>query len=304
MTESEFTDITPEFGRSLYEHIRMESRLTPSITSGNYLIRSENTKPVEQWNDSDIADWLLRTSSDIGTDYTELCGEKFVRLTGPEIMDMTERDFLDVSPVHGKQLFSSIQRSLSSWRISSECTCMKNYDNVSPMNPYEDENGSDRENTPASGLSNPASGELTNPPVIIKKRGRGRPSNPNKKGKKKAENSYGRLWEFLRDLLKNPDMCPRIIKWDNHDEGLFRFVQSNEVARIWGERKGNKDMTYEKLSRAMRYYYKSKVLQAVVGRRLVYRFGPNATDWRVSDPNFERKKKSETMMRQDFSATH
>uniref|UniRef100_A0A0A9YQZ1 ETS homologous factor n=1 Tax=Lygus hesperus TaxID=30085 RepID=A0A0A9YQZ1_LYGHE len=286
MTESEFTDVTPEFGKSLYEHIKMESSLTP-VTSGDYLVQSETIKPVEQWNDSDIADWLVRTSIDIGVDYTELCGEKFVHLTGPEILDMTERDFLTISQEHGKQLFNSIQRGLSSWQ---------NDVHVPPMQTYEDENGSDRENTPSSGLSKPVVPEHSNPPGIVQKRRRGRPSNPNKKGKKKPENSYGRLWEFLRDLLKNPDMCPRIIKWENHDDGLFRFVQSNEVARIWGERKGNKDMTYEKLSRAMRYYYglknpNSHCLTAN-RKRLVYQFGPKATNWRVEDPNFDKRDKT------------
>ena len=29
-----------------------------------------------------------------------------------------------------------------------------------------------------------------------------------------------------------------------------------------------------------RYYYKSQVLLPVFGRRLVYKFGPNATGWR------------------------
>ncbi|KAH9522654.1 hypothetical protein DERF_006220 [Dermatophagoides farinae] len=52
------------------------------------------------------------------------------------------------------------------------------------------------------------------------------------------------------------------------------------VAKMWGERKQNPRMTYEKLSRAMRYYYKSQVLLPVFGRRLVYKFGPNATGWR------------------------
>lgn len=34
------------------------------------------------------------------------------------------------------------------------------------------------------------------------------------------------------------------------------------------------------LLRGFRYYYKSQVLLPVFGRRLVYKFGPNATGWR------------------------
>lgn len=35
-----------------------------------------------------------------------------------------------------------------------------------------------------------------------------------------------------------------------------------------------------------RYYYKGGVFEAVLGRRLVYKFGKNAKNWRPSNPNF------------------
>lgn len=61
------------------------------------------------------------------------------------------------------------------------------------------------------------------------------------------------LWEFIRDLLCDPEHCPRIISWENEREGVFRVVHSTEVARLWGEKKNNKKtMTYEKLSRSLR----------------------------------------------------
>ena len=76
---------------------------------------------------------------------------------------------------------------------------------------------------------------------------------------------------------------PSFIRWERREDGVFKFVQSDKVAKMWGERKQNPKMTYEKLSRAMRYYYKSKVLLPVFGRRLVYKFGPNATGWRLTE---------------------
>lgn len=69
-----------------------------------------------------------------------------------------------------------------------------------------------------------------------------------------AASSVYHLWEFIRDLLKDPKFCPKIIKWENKPEGIFRVVQSNEVAKLWGSKKKNRSkMTYEKLSRSLRY---------------------------------------------------
>lgn len=80
------------------------------------------------------------------------------------------------------------------------------------------------------------------------------------------------LWEFIYDMLNNPIYNPSILKWENQNEGVFRFVQSESVAQLWGTLKSNENMTYEKLSRAMRHYYKRGILERVEGRRLVYKF--------------------------------
>lgn len=42
-------------------------------------------------------------------------------------------------------------------------------------------------------------------------------------------------------------------RWEDPIEGVFRIVESEKLARLWGERKNNTKMTYEKLSRAMRW---------------------------------------------------
>ncbi|XP_062591193.1 ETS homologous factor-like [Saccostrea cucullata] len=103
--------------------------------------------------------------------------------------------------------------------------------------------------------------------------------------KKKAplpgkEQTNCRLWEFIRDLLCNPRYNPDIIAWSNKDEGEFRVVKTKEIAKMWGKKKNNEGMTYEKLSRALRYYYKTKVLLPVIGKRLIYQFGPSSYGWK------------------------
>ncbi|XP_029639064.1 transcription factor ETV6-like [Octopus sinensis] len=94
--------------------------------------------------------------------------------------------------------------------------------------------------------------------------------------KKRVKNQL--LWEFLYDALKNPGYNPRFLKWENEVEGIFRFVQSEMMANVWGELKNNDNMNYEKLSRAMRHYYRRGILERVEGRRLVYKFSRNAIE--------------------------
>ncbi|GMT36772.1 hypothetical protein PFISCL1PPCAC_28069, partial [Pristionchus fissidentatus] len=109
----------------------------------------------------------------------------------------------------------------------------------------------------------------------------------NKDGKprKRSQHSKGnKLWEFIRDALKDPVTCPSIVRWEDPHEGVFRIVESERLARLWGERKNNQKMTYEKLSRAMRTYYEKQILVPVpktglYPKKLVYKFGPGALGW-------------------------
>ena len=41
-------------------------------------------------------------------------------------------------------------------------------------------------------------------------------------------------------------------------------MQPNEVAYLWGSIKDKSDMTYEKLGRAMRYYYGKNIIEKVI----------------------------------------
>ncbi|CAL8357391.1 ETS-related transcription factor Elf-3 isoform X1 [Gadus morhua] len=89
------------------------------------------------------------------------------------------------------------------------------------------------------------------------------------------------LWEFIRDILVHQEKNPGLMKWEDRREGVFKFLKSEAVAQLWGQKKKNSSMTYEKLSRAMRYYYKREILERVDGRRLVYKFGKNSNGWQV-----------------------
>nr|KAF6275177.1 E74 like ETS transcription factor 3 [Pipistrellus kuhlii] len=91
------------------------------------------------------------------------------------------------------------------------------------------------------------------------------------------------LWEFIRDILLHPELHDGLMRWEDRREGVFKFLRSEAVAQLWGQKKKNSSMTYEKLSRAMRYYYKREILERVDGRRLVYKFGKNSSGWREEE---------------------
>ncbi|XP_042318362.1 ETS domain-containing protein Elk-4 isoform X2 [Sceloporus undulatus] len=78
------------------------------------------------------------------------------------------------------------------------------------------------------------------------------------------------LWQFLLQLLQEPQNKD-LICWTSND-GEFKLLQAEEVARLWGIRKNKPSMNYDKLSRALRYYYVKNIIKKVNGQKFVYKF--------------------------------
>jgi hypothetical protein len=66
------------------------------------------------------------------------------------------------------------------------------------------------------------------------------------------------LWQFLLELLSDRRNMG-CITWEG-TQGEFKLVDPDEVARRWGERKSKPNMNYDKLSRALRYYYDKNIM--------------------------------------------
>ncbi|CAF0787468.1 unnamed protein product [Rotaria sordida] len=79
------------------------------------------------------------------------------------------------------------------------------------------------------------------------------------------------LWEFIYILLEDP-YYESIIHWENREKMIFRIVQADKLAALWGLQKNRLSMTYEKLSRGMRYYYSNNIISKEQSKRLLYRF--------------------------------
>jgi len=99
------------------------------------------------------------------------------------------------------------------------------------------------------------------------------------------------IYVFIRNLLHNEYYNPRVVSWVNESFGVFRVNNTNEFAKTWGLMKSNRGvkMNYEKLSRAMRYHYgnakqgRKGHLAMVKEKRLFYRFGELAVNWKSED---------------------
>lgn len=76
-----------------------------------------------------------------------------------------------------------------------------------------------------------------------------------------GNNGQIQLWQFLLELLTDKD-CREVIQWVG-DEGDFKLNNPEMVAQMWGQRKNKPTMNYEKLSRALRYYYDGDMIAKV-----------------------------------------
>lgn len=93
---------------------------------------------------------------------------------------------------------------------------------------------------------------------------------PTNGGNRTGNNGQIQLWQFLLELLTDKEHR-NVIQWIGND-GEFKLNNPEMVAQLWGERKNKPKMNYEKLSRALRYYYDGDMIAKVHGKRFVYKF--------------------------------
>ncbi|XP_045861582.1 transcription factor ETV7 isoform X3 [Meles meles] len=79
------------------------------------------------------------------------------------------------------------------------------------------------------------------------------------------------LWDYVYQLLSDPRYKP-YIRWEDKNAKIFRVVDPNGLARLWGNHKNRVNMTYEKMSRALRHYYKLNIIKKEPGQKLLFRF--------------------------------
>ena len=80
------------------------------------------------------------------------------------------------------------------------------------------------------------------------------------------------LWQFLYSMLLSENYH-NLIEWTtNKKEFEFRLLEPEAIAVWWGFHKNKRNMSYDKLSRSLRYYYDKHIIRKISGERYVYRF--------------------------------
>ncbi|KAG2462414.1 ETS-related transcription factor Elf-5-like [Polypterus senegalus] len=197
--------------------------------------------PPHLWTKDQVWQWLQFCCDQYKLDAHSIPFQRF-NMEGHELCSMSEDNFKE-NGIHGEQLF----RILQAYRLNDLSTIQDLH--------MDDYCGPERSVEPVT--PRPC------PKVPLEQR--------------KNCTSNLQLWEFVRNLLLNPNQD--ILEWEDKESGIFRVLKSEKLAQRWGQAKRNGRMNYEKLSRALRHYYKTGILERV-DRRLVYKFGKKAHGWR------------------------
>ncbi|KAJ6667137.1 hypothetical protein lerEdw1_017115 [Lerista edwardsae] len=256
--------------------------------SGSFLGTQWHEIHPQYWTKYQVWEWLQHLLDTNQLDATCIPFQEF-DISGEHLCNMTLQDFIRAAGTAGQLLYSNLHHLKWNGQCGSEMYPSHNVivkteqTDPSVMASWKEENYfydsgyggtvellDSKSYRPAQHMEDSADVKKTH-------------DNPPKSHNKKHTPRGTHLWEFIRDILLHPEKNAGLIKWEDRSEGVFRFLKSEAVAQLWGKKKNNSSMTYEKLSRAMRYYYKREILERVDGRRLVYKFGKNARGWRENE---------------------
>uniref|UniRef100_A0A6Q2Y310 GA-binding protein alpha chain n=1 Tax=Esox lucius TaxID=8010 RepID=A0A6Q2Y310_ESOLU len=196
-----------------------------------------------QWTADQVIHWAVWVMKEFSIDEMEVGG---IHISGHNLCSFTQEEFLQRVP-SGEILWSHLE-------LLRKCECVV-----------------------VSVQIIPAAVQTTPATIKVLKQSRG-PRTPrisggeerSSPGNRTGNNGQIQLWQFLLELLTDKD-ARDCISWVG-EEGEFKLNQPELVAQKWGQRKNKPTMNYEKLSRALRYYYDGDMISKVQGKRFVYKF--------------------------------
>eukprot|EP00092_Neocalanus_flemingeri_P004947 GFUD01005320.1.p1 GENE.GFUD01005320.1~~GFUD01005320.1.p1 ORF type:complete len:505 (-),score=141.13 GFUD01005320.1:239-1558(-) len=91
---------------------------------------------------------------------------------------------------------------------------------------------------------------------------------------------------FMRDLLLNPKSNPKILSWEDVDEGVFRIVNLEAFFQAWRDVK-HVPITYDLLRKSINLSKQYETLLKMPKTRCVYKFGKHAMNWKPKKETVE-----------------
>ncbi|XP_054269418.1 SAM pointed domain-containing Ets transcription factor-like isoform X1 [Macrosteles quadrilineatus] len=200
-----------------------------------------------QWTVEDVKAWLVYNLQQFNLPMTVV---DYFNMTGSTLAQLTEEEFQQRAPQGG----SLLHAQLEIWKAA----CIQG--------PSVDVQGLLETSTQSSSSCGDASEDEEDDDIADSPQ----PSSSSPKGR---GGSHIHLWQFLKELLANPQANGACIRWLDRTNGVFKIEDSVRVARLWGKRKNRPAMNYDKLSRSIRQYYKKGIMKKTErSQRLVYQF--------------------------------
>ncbi|XP_014391142.1 PREDICTED: transcriptional regulator ERG isoform X6 [Myotis brandtii] len=243
---------SPEVGMSYGSYMEEKHLPPPNMTTSErrVIVPADPTL----WSTDHVRQWLEWAVKEYGLPDVDIL--LFQNIDGKELCKMTKDDFQRLTPSYNADILLShlhyLRENLpyepprrSAWTghghpapqskaaQPSPSAVPKTEDQRPQLDPYQILGPT------SSRLANPGSGQI-------------------------------QLWQFLLELLSDSSNS-NCITWEGTN-GEFKMTDPDEVARRWGERKSKPNMNYDKLSRALRYYYDKNIMTKVHGKRYAYKF--------------------------------
>ncbi|XP_069802609.1 Friend leukemia integration 1 transcription factor isoform X2 [Dendropsophus ebraccatus] len=193
------------------------------------------------WSQDHVRQWLEWAIKEYGL--IDIDTSFFQNMDGKDLCKMTKEDFQRSTNLYNTEVLLSHLTYLRESSSSLGYTAPSHTDQASRVTPKED-------------------------PSYDAVRRSGWISNVNSSATKRS--GQIQLWQFLLELLSDSANAS-CITWEGTN-GEFKMTDPDEVARRWGERKSKPNMNYDKLSRALRYYYDKNIMTKVHGKRYAYKF--------------------------------
>ncbi|XP_060534359.1 DNA-binding protein Ets97D [Cylas formicarius] len=198
----------------------------------------------EEWSTIHVSHWIQWAVRQFNLSNIKL---KDWNMTGKDLYNLTMEDFQKIVPNDPGDVFWTHLELLRKMKV----VAVRRFENFSETLPKESTISRARTKTSRS----------LSPKTV---------DGCSASGNKSGYNGQIQLWQFLLELLTTQEF-KSVIQWTGHN-GEFKLTHPEVVAALWGERKNKPLMNYEKLSRALRYYYDGDMISKVHGKRFVYRF--------------------------------